>query len=84
MSELNTISAHVPENACPELDPGWIPVSRLREARQFAVAPTFTGRFGGRRKVRKGHAPTQKLRAHPDSIETGCALAVKRQEVILG
>jgi hypothetical protein len=23
---------HVPQKACPGLDPGWIPVSRLREA----------------------------------------------------
>jgi len=29
-----------PEKACPGLDPGWIPVSRLREAlaRLFALA----------------------------------------------
>src|ERR1039457_3219921 len=34
------------EKACPRLDPGWEPVSLLREAR-----------FGGRRKVGKDHAP---------------------------
>jgi hypothetical protein len=36
---------HDPEKACPGLDPGWEPVSRLREAG-----------FGGRRKVGKDHA----------------------------
>ena len=59
MSELNTISAHVPENACPGLDPEWIPV------------------------FRKGHAPTQELRAHLDSIETGCALVKLPRPAIL-
>jgi hypothetical protein len=35
----------IPKKACPGLDPGWVPVSRLREAR-----------FGGRSKVGKDHA----------------------------
>jgi hypothetical protein len=28
---------HDPEKACPGLDPGWVPVSRLREALARAV-----------------------------------------------
>jgi hypothetical protein len=29
-------STHDPEKACPGLDPGWVPISRLREAVQAA------------------------------------------------
>jgi hypothetical protein len=29
---MSISSGHDPEKACPGLDPGWVPVSRLREA----------------------------------------------------
>jgi hypothetical protein len=29
---MSVSSEHDPEKACPGLDPGWVPVSRLREA----------------------------------------------------
>jgi hypothetical protein len=46
---------HDPENACPGLDPGWTPVSRLREA--LACSHRVDQCFGGRRQVGKDHAP---------------------------
>ena len=48
-----TVLEHDPENACPGLDPGWPPVSRLREAR-----------CGGRRKVGKDHAQSKHASRH--------------------
>jgi hypothetical protein len=56
-------SAHVLEKACPGLDPGWKPVSRLREA--LARLAILARCFGGRRQVRKGHAQRQESRVHP-------------------
>jgi hypothetical protein len=31
-ASMSISSEHDPEKACPGLDPGWVPVSRLREA----------------------------------------------------
>jgi hypothetical protein len=49
--------AHDPEKACPALDAGWVPVSRLREARGKVLR--LAGRFGGRSQVGKDHAPAR-------------------------
>ena len=45
---------HDPEKACPGLDPGREPVSRLREA--FAQSIILARCFAGRRQVGKDHA----------------------------
>src|SRR4029077_8994669 len=47
----------IPKKACPGLNPGWTPVSRLREA--VAAACILVLGFGGRSEVGKDHAETK-------------------------
>jgi hypothetical protein len=48
---------HDLEKTCSGLDPGWMPVSRLREA--LISQPFLFRRFGGRGRSEKDHAQTQ-------------------------
>src|SRR5207247_1045375 len=45
--------------ACPALDAGWVPVSRLREA--LAQSNRVDRCFGGRRQIGQDHAPENEL-----------------------
>jgi hypothetical protein len=46
---------HDPEKACPALDAGRVPVSRLRDA--FGTDDRLDWCFGGRNQVGKDHDP---------------------------
>jgi hypothetical protein len=47
----------IPENACPGLDPGWMPVSRLREAWHGPIV--WADASAGVGRSEKDHAQTK-------------------------
>jgi hypothetical protein len=56
----------IEENACPGLDPGWVPVSRLREApaRFHRMEECVGGRRQARSRATKESIPLRKVVRH--------------------
>src|SRR5258708_35898078 len=71
---------HDPDKAGPGPDPGWLPVSRLREAQALTTSRAHQC-FGGRRQVGKDHAQTKGLALQRRAVGAHMAHVVRLADV---